>query len=255
MEFQQRGELGYLVWQLSTEEMNPAVSKMFLDKAQRSNEETFRREHLAEFTDSVLGWISSEVLEQCIMRGQREMPRVFDATYVAAIDPGFRSSDFGFAISHRSREGSITIDHVAKWTGTKNAPLNFKLICERIAETLRRYGINSVVGDQFYFPMLRQHFDTLGIFYREFTFGAHTRASLFGNLRQLIGQQKIAIVDEPELLRQLRSLEEVRTSSGQIDICAPRGKDDLAIAVALAAFELSRPVEPLPPSALAWWSA
>ena len=246
-EFQQRGELDHPVWQLSTEEMNPAVSKTFLDKAQRSNEETFRREHLAEFTDSVLGWISPEILEQCIMRGHREMPRVFDATYVAAIDPAFRSSDFGFAIAHRSRNGSITIDHVAKWTGTKNVPLSAKLVCESVAETLRRYGINSIVGDQFCFPVLRQHFDTLGVFYREFTFGAHTRASLFGNLRQLMGQQKIAIVDEPELLRQLRSLEEVRTASGQVDIRTPRGKDDLAIVVALAAFELSRAEEPLPP--------
>lgn len=90
------------MWQLSTEEMNPAVSKMFLDKARRSNEETFRREHLAEFTDSILGWITPEILERYIMQGQREMPRVFDATYIAAIDPAFHSSDFGFAISHRS---------------------------------------------------------------------------------------------------------------------------------------------------------
>ena len=249
-EFQQRGELDYPVWQLSTEEMNPAVSKMFLAKARRSNEETFRREHLGEFTDSVLGWITPEILELCIMRGQREMPRVFDATYVAAIDPAFRSSDFGFAVSHRSRDGSITIDHVARWTGTKNAPLSYELVCECIAETLRRYGINSVVGDQFCFPMLRQHFDTLGISYCEFMFGAHTRASLFGNLRQLIGQRKIAIVDEPELLRQLRSLEEMRTPSGQVDIRAPRGKDDLAVVIALAAFELSRAEEPLPPISL-----
>ena len=62
-----------------------------------------------------------------------------------------------------------------------------------------------------------------------------------------MAQQKIAIVDEPELLGQLRSLEEVRTPSGQVDIRAPRCKDDLAIVVALAAFELSRAEEALPP--------
>jgi hypothetical protein len=50
--------------------------------------------------------------------------------------------------------------------------------------------------------MLKQHFSKLGIFYREFSFGGRTRAALFGNLRQLIAQRKIAIVDDPELLRQ-----------------------------------------------------
>ena len=134
-EFKQRRELDYPVWQLSTEQMNPAVPKMFLDKAQRSNKETFQREHLAEFTDSVLGWITPEILEQCIMWGYREMPRVFDSTYIAAIDPAFRSSDFGFAISHRSRDGSITVDHVQKWAGTKNAPLSFELVCECIVDS------------------------------------------------------------------------------------------------------------------------
>jgi len=53
----------------------------------------------------------------------------------------------------------------------------------------------------------------------------------------------IAIVNDPELLRQLRSLEEVRTANGNIDIRPARSaKDDLAIAVAVAASELSEAV-------------
>ncbi len=53
-------------------------------------------------------------------------------------------------------------------------------------------------------------------------------------------QQKVSLVDEPELIRQLRSLEEIRVPNGNTDIRPPHSlKDDMAIAVAVAAFELS----------------
>lgn len=245
-EFQQRNELDHVVWQVSTEEMNPAVPRKFLEKARRRSEETFRREHLAEFTDNAIGWIAPEILDPCIFRGKNELPRVSLGRYAAAADPAFRSSDFGFAVLHRSDDGDITVVYVYKWTGTRNLPLDFEIICAQIQEVLLRYGINELVGDQFCFPILRQQFEKLGIYYREFTFGSHTRASLYGNLRQLISQRKITLLDEPELLRQLRNLEEVKVPNG-VDVRPPRAqKDDMAISVAIAAYELSH-VPDLPP--------
>ena len=239
-EFQKRSELRHLVWRLSTEEMNPKVSKQFLEDARRDNEQTFRREHLAEFTDNVLGWITEEILEPCIMRGHRELPPICNGAYVAAIDPAFRSSDFGFAVLHRSDVGCITVAYAFRWTGTKTMPLNLEDVSEQVNEILMRYGINVLWGDQFYFIVLRDSFRKLGIHYEEFTFGAHTRASIYGNLRQLMSQQRIGIVDEPELLRQLRVLEEFKTPNGSIDIRPPgSNNDDVAISVALAAFKLS----------------
>ncbi len=81
------------------------------------------------------------------------------------------------------------------------------------------------------------------------TFGTGTRLDIFGNLKHLIDQQKIQILDKPELLRQLRSLEEHKTVRGNLDVRpANDGKDDLAVAVALAVFQLSNiDVQPMPP--------
>jgi hypothetical protein len=241
-EFQHRGQLPYYVWRVTSEEMNPAISKSFLDKARAANEETFRREHLAEFVDQNSGWITPELLEPCIMHGRRELPRVSHGTYAAAIDPAFQGSDFGFAILHRSDRGDVSVACELRWTGTKAIHLDFAIVCEQIRMKLDQYGINSLVGDQHCFAILKQHFARLNIFYRERSFTSGTRASLFGNLRQLIIQRKIAIVDDPELLRQFRSLEEVRAANGNIDIRPARSKDDVAIAVALAASELSEAV-------------
>ena len=240
-DFQERESLPYPVWQASSKEMNPTIPDEFLKDAERENKEGFRREYLAEFTDSLVGWITWELLEPCVMRGCREFPRVSHGTYVAAVDPAFSHSDFGFAILHRSDNEHITVAFAARWTGTQNAPLNLESVSFQINDVLQRFGINSLVGDQHCFPILRQHFEKSGLFYREFRLVDHSRASIFGNLRQLIAQQKISFVDEPELLRQLRSLEEIRTPHGNTDIRPPRSsKDDMAIAVAVAAFELSR---------------
>jgi hypothetical protein len=54
-------------------------------------------------------------------------------------------------------------------------------------------------------------------------------------------QQKLSLVDHPDLIHQLIGLELIRAANGNTDIRPPRSlKDDMAIAVAVAAFELSR---------------
>jgi hypothetical protein len=240
-DFQNRESLDYPVWQVSSKEMNPTIPEDFLKEAERENKEDFRREYLAEFTDSLVGWITWEMLEPCVVRGCREFPRVSNGTYVAAVDPAFRDSDFGFAVLHRSDYGNITVPFAARWTGTHNSPVNLESISVQINDVLQRFGINSLVGDQYSFPILQEHFEKLGIFYREFPFGSHTRASIYGNLRQLMTQQKLSLVDHPDLIHQLISLEQIRAANGNTDIRPPRSlKDDMAIAVAVAAFELSR---------------
>jgi hypothetical protein len=262
-DFQERNNRRHLVWHASTQEMNPTISADFFEEArEQDGEEYYRREYLAEFTDSIAGWMPRELLDRAIVRGQKEFPPVRGGTYVAAVDPGFMKSDFGFAVLHRSDDGLITVVYARRWTGTREIPVDPEAVTREISEFLQRYGINTLVGDQHCYPVLRDYFQKLGITYREFSFGTYTRASIFGNLGQLLGQQKITFVDEPELLRQLRSLERINLPNGNTDIRPPRSsKDDMAIAVALAAFELSRVPEypvlfslglPKPPISRLW---
>lgn len=80
------------------------------------------------------------------------------------------------------------------------------------------------------------------------TFGAQTRADLFGNLRHLLVQRKIELLDEPVLLRELRTLEERHTLNSNINIRPSHSqKDDVAVAAALAAFELTKRRPPREP--------
>jgi len=132
------------------------------------------------------------------------------------------------------------LDYTATWTGTREAPLGYEWVCGEIARILKRYGLNTVVGDQHCASIIQQEFLKLGIRYQEVTFGAGTRLDLFGNLKHLFIQRKIQILDKPELLRQLLGLEEHKTTRGNIEIRSAYGvKDDLAVAVGLVAHQLS----------------
>jgi len=240
-EYQQRAELNYPVWQLSTFEMNPQVKEERLIAERQRSEEQYQREYHARFTDDIAGWITPEVLEACVVRERTELPRVGDVTYAAAVDPAFKRNDFALAVLHRHTDEPLVVDRVARWAGTKKAPLGYEWVCSEIARIIKEYGINEVVGDQYCAPVIQQYLQKLGIYYKSYTFGARTRADLFGNLKHLLVQRGIELLDEPVLLHQLRTLEEHSTASGNVDIRPGYNqKDDVAVTVALAAAELSQ---------------
>ena len=114
------------------------------------------------------------------------------------------------------------------------------------SETREDYGINNVIGDQYYCDVIRKQLLHLGINYEISVFGPNTRARIFANFKHLLVQGKIELLGNAELLLQLRNLREEKTDRGQIDVRPGGGtKDDLAVAVALAASELSK--RPSPP--------
>lgn len=240
-EFQQRSELDFPVLQLSSEELNPTFTSSILETERRRSEETFRREFLAEFTDSITGWIVPELLDPCIVRGRTEVPYTTDAIFIAVADPAFVRDDFALAILSRRDDGRIIVNRVVRWSGTKAAPLGHEDVLAQVKSILDEYQINSLTGDQHCFELIQQILERLGIYYQKYNFDARTRPEIFANLRQLLLQGKIELLDNPELLHQLRSLQEHRTDRGQVDIRPAGGsKDDLAVAVALAASELAK---------------
>jgi len=124
---------------------------------------------------------------------------------------------------------------------TREAPLGYEWVCGEIARIVKRYGLNVVVGDQHCAEIIKQHFSKLGITYKELTFGSETRGDVFGNLKHLLFQKKLLLLDKPEELRQFRSLEEHRATRGSIEIRPAHGsKNDLAVVIRLVTLQLSK---------------
>jgi hypothetical protein len=96
-------------------------------------------------------------------------------------------------------------------------------------------------GSAAYCDAIAQYLLKLNITYDVSNFNAHTRATLFSNLKHLLAQKRIELLDDTELLRQLRNLRQEQSLRGQIDVRPiPGENDDLAVAVALAANELCK---------------
>jgi hypothetical protein len=247
-EFQQRSELHHPVLHFPSAAFNPTLKPSLLAKERARDEEKFRREYLAEFVDSTSGWIVPELLDPCIVRGRTEVPYRSDATFIAVADPAFVRDDFAFAVLSRSKEGRIVVHRVARWSGSKAAPLGHEDVLTQVKSILVEYQLNDLTGDQHCYDLIRQVLERLGIYYNKYNFDARTRPEIFANLRYLLSQRGIELLDDPELLRQLRSLQQHRTDRGQVDIRPAGGaKDDVAVAVALAASQLAtRPIGPTP---------
>jgi hypothetical protein len=240
-EFQRRAGLDFAVWQAPTSEMNPTISRTVLQREQQRDDRKFRREYLAEFSEDVTSWVDREILESCIVGNRTELPRLPNTRYVAAIDPGFKRSDFALAIAHRSPEGVIVLDRVAWWRGNKKKPVSFENVCSQVKQHLDDFSLNSLISDQYYAEAIKQELLKYGIFCEIVVFGAQTRAQIFANLRHLAEQHKVELPDVPELCDQLLCLEEIKTDRGLIDIRpSNRMRDDLAVVVALAANQATK---------------
>jgi hypothetical protein len=114
-------------------------------------------------------------------------------------------------------------------------------------DILVSYDVNTVVGDQFCADVIHQKLLQLGIVYEICNFGTQTRAKLFANLKHLIVQGKIELPEDAELLRQLRSLREIKTERGHVDVRTSGAiKDDKAIALGLATNELAKRAAAMP---------
>ena len=247
-DYQRRSELDFPVWQVPSIRMNPAIDEAQLEKEQRDNEANYRREYLAEFTDSMTSWITTELLYPCVVRGRTGLPPRPGARYVAAIDPAGRHDDFALAIVELSLEQKVILVRLSRWRGTRKAPLAYESVLSEIRSILGTSEINSVIGDQYCCDLIGQHLAKLGIFYKISAFGSQTRANIFATLRHLLVQRKIELLDDSELLRELRSLQMLTTERGQVDVRPSPGlRDDSAVAVALAANELTKPEPYRPP--------
>ena len=219
--------------------MYPEFSAAKLEKAQERDDRKYRREYLAEFSEDVSSWIDPEILQMCVMEDRNELPPMPDTFYLAAVDAGFVRSDFALVIAHFSPNGQLVIDRVERWRGTKKTPVGFECTCKQVVAILRDYDINSLWGDQYCAPIISQELQKSGIRYEQFTFDWNTRPRIFGNLKHLLNQRRIELPDDIELLKQFRSLDEKKTNRGQVDVRpSGKGRDDLAVAVALAAYQL-----------------
>ena len=240
-----------LVVHASTAAMqNPRITKKKLIKLQKKDPDAFIRESLAQFVDSISGFLTPEMLrlaqqpierEPSKIRERERMPRAGKPDdpspyYVAAMDPAFRHDKFAFTIMHHDMKYGIVQDVFEEWTPELGVPLNPAEILSQIKLRLDQFGLTSIYSDQYQLESLQQLALNQGFTIIGIDFTASSKAKIYGSFASLVNQRRMRLLAQDTIYDQLVALEKKRTVNGTVTISAPPGKfDDAAAACALCA--------------------
>ena len=199
---------GTLVWQASAPAMNPTLPADYLARMQQDDPEAYRSEVLGEFRAGLSTFLDPDAVAACVAEGVRERAPVAGISYTAFCDPsGGRRDAFTLSIGHRDGDCAV-LDVCRAWP----APHNPSGVIQEAAALLRRYGVAVVEGDRFGGEFPPERFRAEGI---EYVPARLDRSALYLGLLPLISAARVLLLDDAELLRELRGLERRRGSSGR----------------------------------------
>lgn len=238
--FEEKGKYeGVLVINAPTAALdNPLMSRQKLIAVRKRDPDAYPRESLALFQDSITGFLNRSLLEQGRQVGVKQVGFDKRHSYVAAMDPAFRSDNFAFTVFHHDPQKGLVQDYFKQWEPAPGARLNPSLILDEIQPILQYYQLDMVYSDQYQLEALQQLALGRGFAIVGIDFTAASKTKIMGNLEQLVNLGRIQFLDNDEVLNQLSQLEKKKTQGGVVQIAAPAGKkDDAAMVTALAAFQ------------------
>ena len=190
-------------------------------------------EYGAQFRSDVEGFLQPEWIDRAVETGVSELPPVTGVDYFAFADPSGGASDsFTLGIAHREGER-----HILDLCRGRRPPFDPKAVTKDYAAILKRYGCHRVTGDRYAGEWVPSAFRECGISYDP---AELPKSDIYLNAEPLFAQGAVQLLDQRQLLTELRQLER-RTGSGKDRIDhPPRGHDDLANACAGALWLASR---------------
>ncbi len=236
-----------LVWRASSLLMNPSLRAERLDREQRLDPLRFAREYLGEFAEDIDVFLPSAWVEQAVVSGRHELPPDNRFRYVAAVDPSGGGADaFTLVVAHTEGSGTerrVVQDVMRGWSRRGSESLDLEGVVREIADLVRRYYLTSVSGDRYSAGWVRTAFRAAGISYKDATVRAPDgetkyldKATAYLEIQPAFATQRIALLDHPQLIRELKLLESRPRVGGRTLVDHPSGAhDDYANALGLAA--------------------
>jgi hypothetical protein len=220
-----KSDAATLVWQSSSQLMNPTISKQAVASAYLRDPTSAASEYGGEFRSDLEGFVSREAVEACIVRGRFELPYVKGKHYHAFADPsGGRSDSMTMAIAHA--EGNVAVlDLLAE----RPAPFSPEQSVAAFAEILKRYRISEVVGDAYSGEWCASSFSRHGINYRH---ADKNRSELYLDFLPQIMSGQTQLLDDARITKQLCALERRPGRNTDVIDHPGGGHDDIANSVA-----------------------
>lgn len=216
----------YLVWNCPSRTMNPNLPQRVVDKALRDDPISARAEYFGEFRDDIAEYLPLSVLEPLVVPGRKSLLPARRFSYYGFADlSGGRSDDAALAIAH-PQEDSVVLDLVARY----KAPFSPIDVIRDMCERLEEYRCRWVMGDNYAAEFVRAGFKANGLKYRRCKL---PKSKLYLEMIPWIGSARLALLDDPLILKQISSLERKVRAGGNDIVDHPTGQhDDLANVVA-----------------------
>lgn len=222
-----REDSAILVWQAASPDMNPTLPADYLRRMADDDPEAYRSEVLGEFRSGVTAFLDPALLAYSVANGVHEVAPRTGVAYVAFADAASGSGKDAFTVAVAHSEGErVLLDCCRAW----EPPFNPSGVIAEVADVLRSYRVGTVTGDRYAAGFVQEGFRANSITYRS---SERDRSALFLELLPLVNSGRAVLLDDKDLLRELRGLERRRGTSGRDRIDhAPGQHDDRANAAA-----------------------
>lgn len=222
---------------LPTWEVNPTITKDWLEQEKARDPELFAVEYGANFSQSLAAFIDPALVDTAINHHRGPLPPLLDFRYYLSLDPARGGRDaYTACIVHLDGE-RLVVDkwHEFKpsWEDGKKTQVAIAEVEEWILEHHSLYGFAKVVLDQYNSQSTIQRL--MGkLLIEELTWTAPTKTKAFSKLRELFNAQKIELYPHPKALQQLKNLIVQYRSNGTWNVSGGTGAavDDYALALA-----------------------
>lgn len=223
-----------LVWDAPSKKMNPTLSQADIDLAITEDPISARTEFLNQWRDDVCEFLPLSVIEAVVKKGRKELLPKTGESYFGFVDcSGGRNEDSAIAIGHK-KDSKIIVDYIKRYKAPHNPYAIIKIMCD----TLRKYKIRRVIGDNYGAEFVAQAFQKNGIGYEKCSL---PKSQLYLELIPTICSHAIELLDDETSIGQLASLERRTRSGGKDSVDHPQGgKDDSANAIAGVSFITSK---------------
>ncbi len=224
---------------LPTWEVNPSISRDWLEQERSRDPDLFRVEFGAEFTNNIAAFLDSHLIDAAVNYARGSLPPLekFKGSYYLSLDPAKGSRDLYTAVIAHYDGASLVIDLFHQfqptWSDGTKMQVSIAQVEDWILEQHQSYGFSEVVLDQYNSQSTIQRLSgQLKI--RELTWSAPSKTEAYSKLRELANGGNLELYPHPKAIGQLKNLTVRYRANGTWDVTGGTGAsvDDFAAALA-----------------------
>ena len=199
---------------------NPSLDQNFLDAERQKDPAMFLRDYGGQFGKIGGAWIDPQDVDRCIDKSRQPViPPQMGVEYVGKVDVGFKHDRYVLGIGHAEGDKAV-VDVLRSWKGTKKQPLVSDEIAAEVAQELRLYGLDAVLGDQYADALIAKDYERAGIRFQVETLGPEELFEGFKNFKAQLRRGQWNLPDDPLMRQDILSLQ-AKKSGGLFKIAAP----------------------------------